>query len=115
MVDAERQFRAALTLARSRGLPNAVGHGLAGIAVVLADQGQSERGAMVLGAAEALRKRASESWHPAEESVIDRARLRMQADLGDSEVSLALLRGGMLSFVDAIALGLDTTLGSTPG
>ncbi len=115
MVDAERQFRAALSLARSRGLPNAAVHGLAGIAVVLADQGHSEPGAKVLGAAEALRKRASESWHPAEEPVIDRARLRMQADLGDSEVSLALLRGGMLSLVDSIALGLDTTLGSTRG
>ena len=112
-VQAEAQFDTALALGRTRGLPNAVVHGLAGKAVLLADEGQAEFGAQILGAAEALRQRASESWHPAEESAIGRARLRLQQDLGDSALSLALLRGEMLTLVDSITLALGTTRGTT--
>ncbi len=111
-VFAEAQFDNALTLARTRGLPNAVVHGLGGKAVLLTDEGYPERGAQLLGAAEALRKRAAESWHPAEESVIARARLRLQSDLGEAALSLTLLRGEMLSLVDSIALALDSGLRS---
>lgn len=112
-VQAEAQFNTALALVRTRGLPNAVVHGLAGKAVLLVDQGHAEFGAQVLGAAEALRQRASESWRPAEESVIRRSRLRLQQDLGDSALSLALLRGEMLTLVNSIALALETTSRTT--
>ena len=111
-VFAEAQFNTSLRLARTRGLPIAAVHGLAGKAAILADEGRSERAAQMLGAAEALRERASESWHPAEESIIARARLRLERDLGDDALSLGLLRGGMLSLFDAIALALDGTPGS---
>ena len=83
-VFAEAQFDSRSLWPAARGLPNAVVHGLAGKAVLLSEQGDPERGAQILGAAEALRKRASESWHPAEESIIARAQARLQRDLGDA-------------------------------
>ena len=107
---AEAQFDTALTLARARGLPNAVVHGLAGKAALLIEMGRSETGAQILGAADALSRRASESWHPAEEAIVTQAHLRLQRDLGDAALSLALLRGEMLSLVDSIALALDSTV-----
>jgi predicted ATPase/DNA-binding SARP family transcriptional activator len=109
-VHAETQFDHALTLGRARGLSNAVVHGLAGKAALLAHEGEAEHGARVLGAAEALRQRATESWHPAEESAIGLARIRLEEDLGSSAFSLAVLRGEMLSLVDSIALALDASL-----
>jgi hypothetical protein len=111
-VFAEAQFDTALALARTRGLPNAAVHGMAGKGALLANEGRSERGAQLLGAAEALRRRASESWHPAEEMLLSQARARLQTDLGDAGLSLAVQRGGMLSLFDSLALALDSTLGS---
>ncbi len=100
-------YRQCLTLWRDRG--NAVDSAavLAKVALALSQLEDPARGAALLGAAAAIRERASVTLAPTEQADDDETLRACRAALGEAGLNTALATGRLLSLEEAIGLALQ--------
>ena len=106
MADLERamaRFAGGLRLCREHGVPWAGAEAIAGVAAVAARQGESERAARLLGAAESIAEHGGPVGSRLEQEFYSPARER----IGDTRWRAAYADGTRLSFEQAVSLALD--------
>lgn len=105
-------FKEGLAIQREMGNQAGIAECLAGVAGVLAAQGQAERGARLLGAAEALRETASAALWPANRIEYDRSLALLHESLDEATFVAAWAAGRSVPTDRAIteALEQDPTL-----
>jgi tetratricopeptide (TPR) repeat protein len=97
------QFAEGLRLCREHGVSWAAAEAIAGVAAVAARQGESERAARLLGAAESLASFQNAVGSRLEQEFYSPARER----IGETRWRAAYADGARLSFDEAVSLALD--------
>ena len=97
------RFAEGLRLCREHGVPWAGAEAIAGVAAVAARQGESERAARLLGAAESLASSQNAVGLRLEQEFYSPARER----IGETRWGTAYAEGARLSFDEAVSLALD--------
>jgi tetratricopeptide (TPR) repeat protein len=100
---ATARFAEGLRLCREHGVPWAGAEGIAGVAAVAARQGESERAARLLGAAESLAELENAVRLRLEQEFYSPARER----IGERRWRAAYAEGARLSFDEVVRLALD--------
>jgi tetratricopeptide (TPR) repeat protein len=100
---AEAQFRKSLTMFRRLGNRRGIAECLAGLAGLTARQGQTERGTILLGAAESILRATGGAWWPADRLEVEQNRGIMQYTLNPDEFSKAWQTGALMNLDQAIA------------
>jgi predicted ATPase/Tfp pilus assembly protein PilF len=106
---AEAQFRKSLMMFRRLGNRRGIAESLAGLAGLKARQGQTERGAIMLSAAESVLKITGGAWWPADRVEVERNRDMMKSALGIDEFAKAQQTGGAMNIDQAIAFASNET------
>jgi hypothetical protein len=88
---------------RQLGNRRGIAESMAGLAGLRARQGESQWGATMLGAAEALLKVTGGAWWPADRVEVERNREMMQSALTADEFTKAWKTGGAMTIDQAIA------------
>jgi predicted ATPase len=101
-------FREGLELARDAGDREDLAWILEGLAALAAANGDGERAALLLGAADAQLAAMGADHKPYERSLRERTAASVLALLGDAGRTDAIARGAALALADAVALGLET-------
>jgi len=100
---AEAQFRNSLAMFRRLGNRRGIAECLAGLAGLKAQQGQTEWGAIMLGAAESVLKITGGAWWPADRVEVERNREMLGAALTADEFAKAWQTGRAMNIDQAIA------------
>ncbi len=85
----------------------AVAHQLECLAFIAQAQGQPERAARLLGAAEALRHEAASAMTPSERDEYDQAVLDLRSQLDEASLTIAWTAGRAMTTEQAVAYALD--------
>ena len=101
-------FREGLALARDAGDREDLAWILEGLAALAAADGRGERGALLLGAADAQLTAMGADHKPYERSLRDRTAQAVGRLLGEAPMSDAISRGASLALPDVVAVGLST-------
>jgi non-specific serine/threonine protein kinase len=108
-------YSEALDLGRKHPLTRVVAEVIEGVAVVTVATGRAERGARMLGAAEALRERIGLRLRVgANQPALEQAVAAVRAVLGEAAFAAAWAAGRQLSPAQAVAEALDLAMPSTP-
>ena len=100
---AESQFRKSLTMFRRLGNRRGIAECLAGLAGLKAQQGQIEKGAILLSAAESILKITGGAWWPADRVEVERNREMMQSALSADGFAIAHKTGATMNIDQAVA------------
>jgi predicted ATPase/DNA-binding SARP family transcriptional activator len=106
-------FREGLQILQETGQKNEIPGCIAGIAGVRAALGQPERGARLLGAAQALIEGAGAAWAPEEQAECDRYLAAARRQLPERAFAAAWAGGRTMSLDDAVAFALEDSLTPT--
>lgn len=104
---AESQFRESLTMFRRLGNRRGIAECLAGLAGLKAQQGQIERGAILLSAAESILKITGGAWWPADRVEVERNREMMQSALSADGFAKAHKTGATMNIDQAVAFATN--------
>jgi non-specific serine/threonine protein kinase len=100
-------FRESLPICRELGTRLEIVVGLEGLAAVAVAQGQPQRAARLIGAAEALRASSSAPLPPEDRTKYDRSVAAVRTTLGEEAFAVAWTEGRALSLEDAVACAME--------
>jgi hypothetical protein len=106
---AESQFRKSLAMFRRLGNRRGIAECLAGLAGLKAQQGQTERGAIMLSAAETVLKVTGGAWWPADRVEVERNREMVRSALSTNEFEKTQKAGAAMNMDQAIAFASNET------
>jgi predicted ATPase/DNA-binding CsgD family transcriptional regulator len=110
-VHALERYREALVLGRENPRTRVMGDVIEGVGIVASEVGQAERGATLLGAAEAMRERIGLRYRVEENQVaLDQAAANIRTSLGEQPFAVAWSAGRNLTPDQAVAAALDPFL-----
>ena len=104
---AESQFRKSLTLFRRLGNRRGIAECLAGLAGLKARQGEAQRGATLLSAAELLLQSTGGAWWPADRVEVEANQEIIRSALSESELTAAQKRGKAMTLEQALTFASE--------
>ena len=104
---AESQFRKSLTIFRRLGNRRGIAECLAGLAGLKARQGETQRGATLLSAAESLIQSTGGAWWPADRVEVEANQKIIRSALSESEVTAAQKKGKAMTLEEALAFASE--------
>jgi tetratricopeptide (TPR) repeat protein len=104
---AESQFRKSLTIFRRLGNRRGIAECLAGLAGLKARQGETQRGATLLSAAESLIQSTGGAWWPADRVEVEANQEILRSALSASELTTAQKKGKALTLEEALTFASE--------
>ena len=104
---AESQFRKSLTIFRRLGNRRGIAECLAGLAGLKARQGEAQRGATLLSAAESLIQSTGGAWWPADRVEVETNQEILRAALSESELTAAQKKGKAMTLEQALVFASE--------
>ena len=106
---AESQFRKSLSMFRRLGNRRGIAECLAGLAGLRARQGQPERGAVMLSAAETILNGTGGAWWPADRGEVERNRALIRSLLTEAQVTEAQAKGRAMTLEQALSFATNSS------
>jgi tetratricopeptide (TPR) repeat protein len=103
---AQARFDEGLRVSRRHGERSGIAYATLGLACTAGDLGDWQRGAELLGAAQAIQDRAGEPWQDPESAYCQRSLAALRAAMGDEQFERAYARGMTLGLDQALDLAM---------